>query len=112
MAGLKNPPWKKIETLLAWGKEADHHLIPRDHPAYPERLKEIHYAPSVLFVMGNPLLLQQKQLAIVGSRHASLYGKQQAERFAKQLVEVGLIVTSGLAEVLMAQHIVVLYVGR
>ena len=50
-----------------------------------------------LFYRGNPGLLKEPQIAIVGSRNASPAGLQTAKAFARDLSLSGLTVTSGLA---------------
>jgi len=47
--------------------------------------------------LGNPMIVQCPQIAIVGSRHASHQGKRIATDFAEQLASNHLVVTSGLA---------------
>ncbi len=64
---------------------------------YPPLLREIHDPPDLLYVRGDPQLLLQPQLAIVGSRRASAIAQRLAAEFAGQLVAAGLVVTSGLA---------------
>jgi DNA processing protein len=51
-----------------------------------------------LFVSGNVSLLCLPQLAIVGSRNPTPYGREVATAFAKHLTHCGLVITSGLAE--------------
>ena len=64
---------------------------------YPSLLKEIADPPLVLYVRGNKAALKQTQLAMVGSRHATPTGLQNAEQFAYSLASAGIAVTSGLA---------------
>lgn len=65
--------------------------------AYPEQLAAIHDPPPVLTVSGDPGLLEQPMVAIVGSRHASGNGRKLAQLLASELAEAGLVVVSGLA---------------
>ncbi|MBQ9693193.1 MAG: DNA-processing protein DprA [Kiritimatiellae bacterium] len=65
---------------------------------YPETLRALPSAPLCLYCVGNPQLLRQPQIAIIGTRAASLYGKEQAQRFAMRFAAAGMHVTSGLAE--------------
>jgi DNA processing protein len=53
--------------------------------------------PGVLFVRGQLQPSDALAIAIVGSRHATHYGLQQAERIAGSLVRAGYTVVSGLA---------------
>ncbi|MEG1787822.1 MAG: DNA-processing protein DprA [Kiritimatiellia bacterium] len=75
-------------------------LITLDDPEYPDALRalEMQMPPLVLYCVGDVTLLRQTQVAIIGTRRASVYGADQAKRFALRLVEAGLHVTSGLAE--------------
>ena len=66
-------------------------------PRYPPLLKTIPDPPPLLYVRGDPGLLQRPQLAIVGSRRATVAGLQAAEKLAASAVRAGLVVTSGLA---------------
>ncbi len=72
-------------------------LLPISAPDYPVLLKEISDPPPLLYVKGNPALLSQPQLAIVGSRRSSCQGGENAFRFGKELAAAGFVVTSGLA---------------
>jgi len=66
-------------------------------PAYPLRLRDIHDPPGVLFLQGTILPADELAIAIVGTRHATAYGLQQAERLAGGLARAGYTVVSGLA---------------
>lgn len=88
----------RIQADLAWLAGAgNRQLIDWNHPAYPERLRGIAHPPLALFVIGDPGLLAQPQLAVVGSRAATPQGLDNARAFAAELARRGLIVTSGLA---------------
>jgi DNA processing protein len=64
---------------------------------YPSRLREVGAPPPLLFVRGNPALLHEPQLAVVGSRNPTAGGIDTARDFAGYLAGLGLVVTSGLA---------------
>ncbi len=82
---------------LAWLDEENHHLLMWDESIYPGLLAELHDAPPLLFIDGDPRLLEQPQLAMVGSRRASRPGLDTAQRFAHSLAGGGFVITSGLA---------------
>lgn len=65
--------------------------------AYPRLLREIHNPPGILFVDGELKPEDALAVAIVGTRHATSYGRQQAERLAAGLARAGLTIVSGLA---------------
>ena len=64
---------------------------------YPPLLGQIARPPVMLFVRGDPGVLSEPQLAVVGSRNASHQGVETARDFAARLAESGFVVTSGLA---------------
>ena len=64
---------------------------------YPVRLKEIHDPPLALYVKGSLLPADQYSVAIVGTRKASHYGRDCAERLAYELAQAGFVIVSGLA---------------
>lgn len=77
--------------------DKNHHVITLDDDEYPSLLKQIDSPPPVLFIQGDVSLLQDPQLAIVGSRNPTQGGRDNAYEFAKHLAKNGLCITSGLA---------------
>lgn len=65
--------------------------------AYPQRLKEIYLPPIVLFYRGNLSLINQRAVAIVGSRDYSKYAKECICELIPSLVKEDIVVISGLA---------------
>ena len=65
--------------------------------AYPQRLKEIYLPPIVLFYRGNLSLVNQRAVAIVGSRDHSKYAKDCIREIIPALVKDDIVVISGLA---------------
>lgn len=72
-------------------------LITPDDTEYPKNLKTLHRPPKELFVNGSFLPQDDVAVAIVGSRRASLYGIETAEKLALELAARGVTVVSGLA---------------
>jgi DNA processing protein len=94
----RNPEIReRAATSLKWLEAADHHLLMWDDPIYPGLLEELPDAPPLLFVEGDPTLLERPQLAMVGSRRASRPGLDNATAFARSLARGGFVITSGLA---------------
>ena len=62
---------------------------------YPDVLKTIHDPPLALYVRGE--LNNDHSLGIVGSRKATHYGLNVADRLAYQLAQTGFTILSGLA---------------
>jgi DNA processing protein len=72
-------------------------VVSLEDPCYPSRLKEIYDPPLVLYVRGNPEVLTQPGIAMVGTRHPTPYGSGMAERLACDLAAQGLVIISGMA---------------
>ena len=82
---------------LAWLERPGQHLLMWDQPDYPALLAEISDPPPLLFVAGDPGILEKPQLAMVGSRRASRPGMDTAAAFSRSLAGAGFVITSGLA---------------
>ena len=65
--------------------------------SYPKLLREIKNPPSVLYYLGRLPKPEENCFGIVGTRMASIYGKQVSFEIAADLAEAGLTVVSGLA---------------
>lgn len=68
-----------------------------DDPAYPPRLLNIYNPPPVLYVKGEILDQDQWAVAVVGTRGATVYGKEAARRIAGDLARNKITIVSGLA---------------
>ena len=82
---------------LAWLDGPAQHLLMWDQPEYPALLAQISDPPPLLFVAGDPSILEKPQLAMVGSRRASRPGMDTAAAFSRSLAGAGFVITSGLA---------------
>jgi DNA processing protein len=90
-------PLRDAEKELAEIRKNGCQLLTWDEPAYPQRLREIYDPPPLLYLRGNPELLDRFSIAIVGSRRPTPYGVQMSERLARDLADRGLVIVSGLA---------------
>lgn len=66
---------------------------------YPSRLRECGDAPTLLFYKGNTPLNQLKVINLVGTRHATEYGKEICRNFLRDLRQLcpEVLIVSGLA---------------
>lgn len=87
----------QIERTQAWMAEAGHYIVTLADQAYPANLLALADPPPLLYVCGRLDLLTSPALGIVGARHATLQGTQNAEAFAEALSQAGQTVVSGLA---------------
>jgi len=97
LAYLRNPDWDKIDQELAWLKTESNYILTLDSPEYPQLLKEIPDPPVLLYIHGDPDILQTTQIAMVGSRNPSSAGRDTAFNFAHYLAKQDLTINSGLA---------------
>lgn len=77
---------------------ADAQILPVTDHLYPPLLRAIHDPPPLLYLRGDPSVLAQAQLAMVGSRRASHAGLRAASMLASEAVAAGLQICSGLAQ--------------
>lgn len=94
---LRNPDWKSVEFALRWVEKPQHSIFHWGDVRYPWLLREISSPPLILFMMGDPSILQQQSLAIVGARYPTHTGLEIAHQFAIELTEHGFVIISGLA---------------
>jgi DNA processing protein len=76
-------------------------IIPITSPEYSRTLKDnlkIPYAPAVLYVKGNKKILEEKSIAIVGSRDASENALRFTDNIAKLASKEYKVVVSGFAK--------------
>lgn len=64
---------------------------------YPKPLIELPNPPTIIYKRGDLVEEDSLAIAIVGSRHATPYGKRIAERLARGLAMAGYTIVSGLA---------------
>ena len=89
--------WATAGRLIARAAAADIQPIALGSPEYPVGLASIPDSPPVLWVQGSSQALSGVAVAIVGSRSASPYAIEVAERLAFDLAGAGVVVVSGLA---------------
>lgn len=87
----------EIATALEWASQPGNRILTLADPDYPPQLLEIPDPPILLYVKGRVDLLNQRTIAIVGSRNATPQGIANAEHFARSLSAAGVTIVSGLA---------------
>lgn len=87
-------------------------LIPASDPEYPQGLTDLTDYPVILYVMGKFTQADQRGIAVVGTRQATLYGSDMAYRLSADLARAGFTIVSGLARGIDTQaHIAALEAG-
>jgi DNA processing protein len=87
---------RRAEQLLRESERSGIAVMTPDDAAYPARLRELPDPPPALWRRGRGAI-GPAAIAIVGSRRPSPYGRTMAERFGRELAQVGVTVVSGLA---------------
>lgn len=72
-------------------------LLHMEDARYPTLLKQIYDPPPVLYIKGTLTHDDTLGVALVGCRRCSLYGQEQASRFAHLLAASGFTIVSGMA---------------
>ena len=93
--------WRPKISLEAEMEKLDRYgvkVLTRNNPNYPSRLKEIYDYPPLLYVRGSLLPEDEWCLAVVGTRRATVYGKQVTEEIVTDLAQNKINIVSGLAK--------------
>jgi DNA processing protein len=94
---LRQPDHETLQRAAQWLEQPGHHLLGWHDPDYPPLLRRISSSPLALFVDGDPSLLWQAGVAVVGSRSPTSGGRDNAYAFAKAFAASGTSVISGMA---------------
>jgi len=84
----------EIEKLDRYGVS----VLTCNDPNYPSRLREIYDYPPLLYVRGSLYPENEWYLAVVGTRRATVYGRQVTEEIVTDLVQNKITIVSGLAK--------------
>ena len=93
----RGPDPVRLDTTLRWLEDPANQVVTFADDAYPRLLLEITDPPPLLYVKGDPDLLDRASLAVVGSRTATQQGRANAQAFSQELSEGGFTIISGLA---------------
>ena len=86
-----------VANAKAAARAAGAMVLAIDDEGYPPLLRAIPDPPPLLYVRGDPAVLLEAHLAVVGSRRASPAGLRVAQALSGQLASAGLHICSGLA---------------
>ncbi|EDY85190.1 DNA protecting protein DprA, putative [Verrucomicrobiia bacterium DG1235] len=108
LGSIKGLSSKAVDVLLDWERhfnleremgQAEQRgvdFVSCEDAEYPPLLKEISDPPIGLYRLGN-YDFRKPSVAIVGTRHCTLYGQSVAQSFARDLAKMGFCITSGMA---------------
>ena len=86
-----------LDEVLRQVERVGAQVLTWDTPDYPGLLRQIDDAPPVLFVRGTLTPADEWSVALVGTRKATVYGREVAHRLATGLVHNRVTLVSGLA---------------
>lgn len=92
-----NEVMQKAEAELKFIEKNNIKVSPFYSSDYPFRLKQCHDAPVLLYSKGPASPGVRRVISIVGTRHATDYGKQLTYHLVRDLQPYGVTVVSGLA---------------
>jgi DNA processing protein len=99
---------KQVRSILHWKELFDYQrevarmsdigarFVLMEDNEYPAPLQHLADAPPGLYHMGT-LTLESPAVAVIGTRHPSVYGRKMARQFASGLAQAGVTVVSGMA---------------
>ena len=96
-AFIKNRRNMEVDREIRLAEKLKARIITIVDDSYPEILKTIYDPPPVLYIRGEFREDDQVAIAIVGSRHATTYGKLMSEELSSALSRAGFTIISGLA---------------
>ncbi len=92
---LRDPSNIPTREQAQWCELPHSFIVTADEDVYPSGLHDLVDPPAILFGSGTLEERDRFAVAIVGSRHATPYGKAVAEQFSAALSRAGLTVVSG-----------------
>ena len=102
---LKGEAWAALEPIRRAGEsriikmldEIGTDAVGMSGASYPGRLKGISCPPRALFYRGTLPGDGVPAVAMIGARRDTRYGRQQAQKIARDLASAGVVIISGLA---------------
>jgi len=78
-------------------KERGISIVTQDDADYPAPLRDTYDPPLLLYVWGKIEARDRHAIGVVGSRRATIYGRQATKKLSYQLAHAGFTIISGLA---------------
>ncbi len=86
-----------VDEQLSRLNKAEARVVSYWDKEFPPNLKNIYDPPAFLFVRGKLKEIDRYSVALVGTRTATEYGRQMAEKFSHDFAKFGITTVSGLA---------------
>ena len=96
---ILNDSWKtKCNILLKYMDENNINVVFYHWAEYPNRLKALEFPPPIIYYIGDLELANGNNIAVIGSRTLSAYGKQCTQYFCDNFIQNEICIVSGMAE--------------
>lgn len=93
---LKNSTFEKTTEIISECRQKGYKIITPDDNSFPDRLKNLPDMPLVLYGMGDCSVLNDTvSIGMVGTRNASVYGIETAQKLSFLLALSGATIVSG-----------------
>lgn len=89
---------KELDKHLKYMYNNNIEIITIKDKQYPQILKEIYDPPIAIYLIGNKDILNNTNIAIIGCRECSEYGKNMARQLAYNISKHKINIVSGLAK--------------
>lgn len=93
---VKSYDRRELDSIIENMLKNDIKILTIFSDEYPEKLYHLPDRPLLLYAKGDLSLLDEKSVAVVGTRSPSNYGRIITEKFAGELAQSGLVIISGL----------------
>ena len=102
---LNGDAWAALEVIRRAGEsrivkmldEIGAYAVGMNGASYPDRLRPLSCPPRALFCKGTLPADGAPAAAVIGARRDTRYGRQQAQKIARDLASAGVVIISGLA---------------
>lgn len=94
---VNEPTGRILRARLEFARKERQGALAIGDPEYPSILREIGSPPPLIYYAGDPSVLNNPSLCVVGSRRASRKGLLTARQLGYDIAEAGFTVTSGMA---------------
>jgi DNA processing protein len=93
-------PGGRLSPDVVWERcqATNTQVLSIDDPLYPACLSDDRFAPAVIFARGDLAALDHRRVGMVGTRNATVTGRNLARRLGYELAEKNITVVSGLAK--------------
>ncbi|MDO8872449.1 MAG: DNA-processing protein DprA [Methanoregula sp.] len=92
-----NQAWNIAQDIIQSSIQNNVEIFSKFDNGFPALLKEIPHSPLLLHVKGNTSILNDKCIAVVGTRNPTSFGEGKAFEVSEGLANEGYTIVSGLA---------------